>query len=745
MKSLSSSRTFVWLALLLVAASVDGAVFFIPDGDVTALKNAINAANANGEDDTIEMAVSGIYTLPTADNSAGGDPNGLPIIGPDGGHKLTINGGGAVLQRGVYAPFYFRVLAIGAGANVTINALKISHGYVSGFAGGGVYNDGTLVVNNCFFGGNYAPYGGAVYNSGGGAMTVIDSTFNHNEAGNSFQGGGGAVAGTNFNVVRCTFTNNVSNLVAGAILNLGNPNIATIGDSAFTGNTSGRGGAVENQGFTNANATMTIINSQFDGNQSSGGGAVSNIAGQGNCAANLTVSRCTFSNNGSDSAVGGAVRNYSVRNAGARATATISDSTFVNNYASTGGAVSSSQQTGTGGGNSGLMLSNSTFSGNSAYDGGAIYIRPHPGMAQVVKESTFVGNFVYDDADPTFDGGGALYLNSGFAGAVVTVKDCTLSGNSAPVNAGGIFIFGSASSPTLFLTNTIMKTGVAGQSLVNASGTITSQGYNLSNDSGGGFLNAAGDQINTDPMLDPAGLQNNGGPTQTIALLTGSSAINGGDPNGSARDQRYYLRNGAPDKGAFEFGGALAPLTAASRKTHGTAGTFDVDLPLTGNAGLECRTGGASGDHQVILNFSSPITASGASVTTGVGDVSEASVMDSEITVDLTGVTNAQQIVLTLLGVSDGVNTNDVSIPIRILFGDTNGNGSVNASDVAQTKAQLGQPVSNSNYRNDPNANGTINASDAAIVKSQVGTSIPSAGSGTETATALTPNANRPR
>src|SRR5204863_6005822 len=103
-------------------------------------------------------------------------------------------------------------------------------------------------------------------------------------------------------------------------------------------------------------------------------------------------------------------------------------------------------------------------------------------------------------------------------------------------------------------------------------------------DDGGGLLNATSDQINTDPML--ASLQNNGGPTMTIGLMSTSPAIDSGDPNAPARDQRYYLRNGSPDKGAFEYGGALAPLDAVSRKFHGAAGAFDVDLPLGANAGI---------------------------------------------------------------------------------------------------------------------------------------------------------------
>src|SRR5207244_12433121 len=54
-------------------------------------------------------------------------------------------------------------------------------------------------------------------------------------------------------------------------------------------------------------------------------------------------------------------------------------------------------------------------------------------------------------------------------------------------------------------------------------------GYNLCGDCCSGFLTAPGDQINTDPMLGP--LQDNGGPTFTHALLSGSPAIDSGDPS----------------------------------------------------------------------------------------------------------------------------------------------------------------------------------------------------------------------
>jgi len=65
------------------------------------------------------------------------------------------------------------------------------------------------------------------------------------------------------------------------------------------------------------------------------------------------------------------------------------------------------------------------------------------------------------------------------------------------------------------------------------------------------------------------------------------------------------------------------------------------------------------------------------------------------------------------------------AIPMSILIGDTNGNGTVNASDVSLTKSQVGATVSGSNFREDVNANGVINSVDVALVKAKVGTALP--------------------
>ena len=168
------------------------------------------------------------------------------------------------------------------------------------------------------------------------------------------------------------------------------------------------------------------------------------------------------------------------------------------------------------------------------------------------------------------------------------------------------------------------------------------------------------------------------------------------------------------------------PTLVVSRKTHGGAGTFDINLPLTGNPGIECRSGGASNNYQVVFTFPSAVTFTNAAVTAGAGSVSSSSGSGTTtVTVNLTGVTNAQRIMVTLQGASDGTNTGDLSVPMGVLLGDVNGNGSVNSTDISQTKLQSGQAVTNANFREDVNANGSINATDVSSVKLKSGTALP--------------------
>jgi hypothetical protein len=171
------------------------------------------------------------------------------------------------------------------------------------------------------------------------------------------------------------------------------------------------------------------------------------------------------------------------------------------------------------------------------------------------------------------------------------------------------------------------------------------------------------------------------------------------------------------------------PLTphVVSRKYHGQTRNFDINLPLSGNQGLECRSGGTTGDYQLVFSFADSIHVSGGVTAIGTSAQPRSTIVGSTVIVNLTGVTNAQTIEVTLHGVSDGTNTADVTVPMSILAGDVNGDGVVDATDLAQTQSQSGQPVTEANFREDVTTNGLINSSDISFVQTRSGTRLPTA------------------
>jgi uncharacterized protein (TIGR02597 family) len=206
----------------------------------------------------------------------------------------------------------------------------------------------------------------------------------------------------------------------------------------------------------------------------------------------------------------------------------------------------------------------------------------------------------------------------------------------------------------------------------------------------------------------------------------GTFSDRGGDliPSGNGFIVRKApTANGQPAFWTNSF--PVQAVKAVSRKTHGGTATFDIDLPFSGTPGVECRSSG--GNHKVVFTFGSPVTVDGATVTSGTATSSGPTLSSggTEVTVDLSGVTNVQRITVTLLGVSDGTNKNDVAVRMGILPGDTNGSSSVTASDIGQTKAQSGATVTAANFRQDVNISGSITASDIGLVKSNSGATLP--------------------
>jgi len=171
--------------------------------------------------------------------------------------------------------------------------------------------------------------------------------------------------------------------------------------------------------------------------------------------------------------------------------------------------------------------------------------------------------------------------------------------------------------------------------------------------------------------------------------------------------------------------------SVASKKLHGNAGPFDVDLPLSNSPGIECRSGGASGEYTLVFTFSNSLTnVDSARVISGTGSVSSSNIDNSDAhnyLVNLTGVGNAQTITVSLTNVRDSAGdfSSAVSTSMGVLIGDVNGNGAVSNTDVASVKAQVAAPVTESNFRNDVSANGVISNTDVSAAKAQVGTTLP--------------------
>jgi hypothetical protein len=175
----------------------------------------------------------------------------------------------------------------------------------------------------------------------------------------------------------------------------------------------------------------------------------------------------------------------------------------------------------------------------------------------------------------------------------------------------------------------------------------------------------------------------------------------------------------------------LRLVGAASRKTHGTAGDFDIALPLNpspGQAAVECRKDGPT---TVVLTFNRDVMAADGTpdateVALSSGTVSLAAVSSSQMTVNLSGVADMGCLVITLAGITDQAGnplTGNNDVRIRVLLGDTNGSGAVSVADVNQTRSRSGQIVGAGNFRSDTNCTGSISVADVNQVRSRSGNS----------------------
>jgi len=202
-----------------------------------------------------------------------------------------------------------------------------------------------------------------------------------------------------------------------------------------------------------------------------------------------------------------------------------------------------------------VTLDSDTLSGNSTTnEGGAIFHNANGGFNLVIINSTISGNMAADSV-------GGIKLEFAFA----SISNSTISGNSAKFSQGGILAGSGNNQLDLVSTIVANNTDVTGASdLARFAGTVNASNSLIEQSLAVGVINGTNvaNQIGVDPLL--GALSNNGGPTDTQALNTGSPAIDtGSNPLGLENDQRgpgFQREFGpAPDIGAFE----LQPIVAA--------------------------------------------------------------------------------------------------------------------------------------------------------------------------------------
>ena len=507
-------------------------------------------ANSNAQDDTIAFAAAFFGTprtitlttgelLLTRDDSTSFNIGRLLTINGPGANLLTISGNNAS-----------RVFAATLYANVVLSGMTVRDGNGVGFvinnegqSGGGLLAHNCVVsLSNMTFRNNTVPNGGgALYLSALQSFTLTNLLVTENRASDV---GGIYDYNSGVKVVRNTTisNNSATDDVGGAFFRLGT---ITMENCLVTGNTAANSSGGLDFYAVDGTVTDTVVSNNSAGYNADGTPA--GLGSYGGLASNggeITFRRITVTGNrASDSTFGSSIGAGMGLRAGS-GTVTVVDSNISNN---SGGA-----------------------------GGGGIYCSNAPGPIFLIN-TTIANNVASNPGSSAGDGGGILNNTDD-----LFIINCTITGNGSggEGSAGGGVLdnFGTTHVQNSIIANNTAEAGpdVHGTSFI-------SGGYNLiGNTSGASTFGAQGDQLNIDPLLDPDGLQDNGGATLTIALQPNSPAIDKGKTVVDVTtDQRGVTRpNDNPsivnakggdgsDIGAYEIGAS----NGVARQTLGNIST----------------------------------------------------------------------------------------------------------------------------------------------------------------------------
>jgi hypothetical protein len=547
-------KATLWgVALCLAASGYHPALAdtIIVDGSTCTLVDALTTANTDTNTggcvqtgqktkaDTIVLTSD--VTLTASNNSAYG-ATGLPVVSS----RITVAGNGHTIARDAGAG-PFRLLAIANTGNLTLQHTTLSGGMAEDNGGGIANFAGKLRLEECTVSGNAAgDNGGGVfsYTRGASRVNIVDSTL----SGNTAPVGGGLSSITynssRLNVTNSTVSGNSAEIGGGAALYTRDRSRVSVGTTTVSGNTA----AVNGGGVASTlahDSQLSLSTSTLSGNTA--GNAGGGVANYTNDNSTLSLTNSTVSGNTAGNDGGGLFSITTTYYLPDLSRVRIISSTVSGNMASDkGGGVYSYAR-----GSSTVSMVNSTVSDNAAGgDGGGLFSStfslafPHLSGVSVAN-STMSGNTAGGD-------GGGLFSSNTAGGNATTLRRNLIASNTATGNGDEVRRGGSGGS---FAVNDHNLFGHSGVSTADALSDFTAGATDLLATSDGATPTDLTD------LLVPT-LANNGGPTQTHNLVTGSPAIDAaGATCDLSTDQRGLRRpfNGdgsggaACDIGAVEF------------------------------------------------------------------------------------------------------------------------------------------------------------------------------------------------